>query len=302
MKSDYSDLNLIRLSSEKRAVSLEKQLILIDNFNETSKQENTENIFIDHPVKLSFTVIIFCLAGKIKFQINLEEFELHANDVLTIQEGTIGKYLGTSEDTKVAVIAVGIEYSRIVNRIDAATLLKRLLYTSPLCHLDPEAMKEAIVVYRLMKAKIIETDNPFRKGALLGYMQALTYNAYKYLLAPRTSEFSQKKEVSHHEELYTRFMKEVRNNYMKERSISWYADVMCITPKYLSQVIHKASGRFAGDWIADYVILEAKALLKSRKYTIRQIADMLHFVTPSFFGKYFKDKVGCSPTEYQQQL
>ncbi|WP_423803401.1 helix-turn-helix domain-containing protein [Paraprevotella clara] len=50
-----------------------------------------------------------------------------------------------------------------------------------------------------------------------------------------------------------------------------------------------------------HVILEAKALLKSRKYTIQQVADMLNFANQSFFGKYFKEKVGCSPSEYQKQ-
>lgn len=59
---------------------------------------------------------------------------------------------------------------------------------------------------------------------------------------------------------------------MRERSISYYADKLCVTSKYLSQVVYKVSGRFAGDWITDFVILEAKALLKSRKYTVQQIA------------------------------
>ena len=81
----------------------------------------------------------------------------------------------------------------------------------------------------------------------------------------------------------------------------YYADVMCVTPKYLSQIVHKASGRFAGDWIADFVILEAKALLKSHKYTIQQVADMLNFANQSFFGRYFKKKVGCSPSVYIYQ-
>ncbi|MCS3310663.1 helix-turn-helix domain-containing protein [Bacteroides sp. BFG-637] len=92
----------------------------------------------------------------------------------------------------------------------------------------------------------------------------------------------------------------MQKSYTKERSISYYADVLCITPKYLSQVIHNISGRFASDWIIDFVILEAKALLKSRKYTVQQVADMLNFANQSFFGKYFKNKVGCSPSEYQK--
>lgn len=178
--------------------------------------------------------------------------------------------------------------------------LQRRLYASPLCHLAPEAMKESVTLYRLMKAKIAETNNPFRKGALLGYIQVLTYNAYNYLLAPDPEEDKIKGKSSRQQELYSRFLNEVQNHYTQERSITYYANTLCVTPKYLSQVVYKVSGRFAGDWISDYVILEAKAMLKSRKYTIQQIADMLNFANQSFFGKYFKDKVGCSPSEYQK--
>ena len=64
-------------------------------------------------------------------------------------------------------------------------------------------------------------------------------------------------------------------------------------------MVYAVSGRHAGDWIRDYVILEAKALLKSRKYTIQQISDMLNFANQSFFGVYFKKEVGCSPKAYQ---
>lgn len=179
--------------------------------------------------------------------------------------------------------------------------LQRQLYSSPLFHLTPEAREELMAIYRLMKAKIAETDNPFRKGALLGYTQVLTYTAYKYLLASDSGDGKPIEKSSRQQELYTRFIEEVQKSYTKERSITYYADVLCVTPKYLSQVIHKVSGRFASDWIIDFVILEAKALLKSRKYTVQQIADMLNFANQSFFGKYFKGKVGCSPTEYQRE-
>ena len=162
-------------------------------------------------------------------------------------------------------------------------------------------MEESMTIYRLMKAKIAETDNPFRKGALLGYTQVLTYNSYKYLLAADSDDEKTEVKSGRQQELYTQFMDEVRKSYTKERSISYYADVLCVTPKYLSQVVRRISGRFAGDWITDFVILEAKALLKSRKYTIQQIADMLNFANQSFFGKYFREKVGCAPTEYQKE-
>ena len=296
MKQAYWDLDLIRLSAENAAVHLNKEFILIDNFDGTSEQINTDLEFVNHPVKLSFTIAIFCLSGRMSFQINLQDFELRANNLLVVLEGAIGEYRGMSDDTRIAVIAFASEYFQTALQIDATMTLQRRLYSSPLS----EAMEESMAIYRLMKAKITETDNPFRKGALLGYTQVLTYNSYKYLLTADTEAEKLKEKSSRRQELYTQFIHEVQKSYTKERSISYYADVLCVTPKYLSQIVHQVSGRFAGDWITDFVILEAKALLKSRKYTIQQVADMLHFANQSFFGKYFKDKVGCSPSEYQK--
>ena len=293
-------MDLIRLSAENAAVHLNKEFILIDNLDEVQEQTNTEMEFVNHPVKLSFTLAIFCLAGRMSVQINLQDFELRANDVLIVQEGTIGEYRGRSDDTRIAVIAFASEYFQTAFQIEATMSLQRRLYFSPLYHLIPAAMEESMAIYRLMKAKIAEMDNPFRKGALLGYMQVLTYNAYKYLLAADCEDGKSKEKSGRRQELYTQFIRDVQKNYTKERSISYYADVLCVTPKYLSQIVHQISGRFAGDWITDFVILEAKALLKSRKYTIQQVADMLNFANQSFFGKYFKDKVGCSPSEYQK--
>lgn len=300
MKQAYWDFDLIQLSTESVATHLNKEFILIDNFDKFPEQADTNWEFANHPVKLSFTIVIFCLAGRMQIQINLQDFELHSNDLLVVPEEAIGEYRGMSDNTRIAVIAFTSEYFQNALQIEATVSLQRKLYASPLYHLTDQAMEESIMIYRLMKAKIAETDNPFRKGALLGYTQVLTYNSYKYLLSADYSDEKTEVKSGRQQELYTQFMDEVRKSYTKERSISYYADVLCVTPKYLSQVVRRVSGRFAGDWITDFVILEAKALLKSRKYTVQQIADMLNFANQSFFGKYFREKVGCSPTEYQK--
>lgn len=108
---------------------------------------------------------------------------------------------------------------------------------------------------RFNETKITEKDNPFRKEALMGYMQVLTYNTYKYLIHHEENSKIEKERKSRQQEIYDSFIKEIQKNYTKERSISYYADLLCITPKYLSQVVRKVSGRFAGDWINDFVIL-----------------------------------------------
>ena len=300
MEEPYLNMDLIRLSTESSAVHLNKEFILIDNLDEPTAEAPTDWEFVNHPVKLSFTTAIFCVTGRLRVQVNLQDLELTTNDVLIVQEGAIGEYHGMENDTQIAVIAFTSEYFQAAFQTEATMSLQRRLHASPLCHLSAEAMNESITIYRLMKAKVNETDNPFRKGALFGYTQVLTFNAYRHLL-PHESENGKAKERSNRQqELYSRFINEVQRNYSRERGIAYYADALCVTPKYLSQVVHKVSGRFAGDWITDFVILEAKAMLKSRKYTVQQIADTLNFANQSFFGKYFKDKVGCSPTQYQR--
>ncbi|WP_196048231.1 helix-turn-helix domain-containing protein, partial [Parabacteroides distasonis] len=48
-------------------------------------------------------------------------------------------------------------------------------------------------------------------------------------------------------------------------------------------------------------VLEAKALLSSSTLSIQEISDRLNFTNQSFFGKYFKQHVGISPTEYRKK-
>ena len=105
MKQAYLDLDLIQLSTENAAVHLNKEFVLIDNLDEVPEQTNMEMEFVNHPVKLSFTIAIFCLTGRMSVQINLQEFELRANDILIVLEGSIGEYRGMSDDTRIAVIA-----------------------------------------------------------------------------------------------------------------------------------------------------------------------------------------------------
>ena len=83
------------------------------------------------------------------------------------------------------------------------------------------------------------------------------------------------------------------------RSIAYYAKLLCISPKHLSATIKIMSGQTASEWIDNYVIIAAKAMLRSSSKTIQQISNDLNFSNQSFFGKFFKKYVGVSPTEYR---
>lgn len=103
------------------------------------------------------------------------------------------------------------------------------------------------------------------------------------------------KSKSRKEYIFERFYESLVQSYQSERSVKFYADQLCLTPKHLSGVVKEVSGKTVGEWIDELVILEAKALLNSSSMNIQEIADRLNFANQSFFGKYFKHIPVCLP-------
>ena len=103
------------------------------------------------------------------------------------------------------------------------------------------------------------------------------------------------------EEYFRQFTELLGEHYKHERSVGFYARQLCITPKYLTTLIKRISGKSVSEWIDNYVILEAKTLLKYSNMSVQEISYQLNFPNQSFFGCYFKRLTGMSPSQYKAQ-
>jgi len=92
--------------------------------------------------------------------------------------------------------------------------------------------------------------------------------------------------------------REFRNNH----SVSFYADKLNITPKHLSEVLKKQSGKTAGEWINEVIILESKVLLQNKTLSISQISESMNFSDQSVFGKFFKTHTSQTPLQYRKSI
>lgn len=101
------------------------------------------------------------------------------------------------------------------------------------------------------------------------------------------------------EVLFKQFMESLSKHFMQERSVRFYASELCISPKYLSAVVKQASGKTPVAWITEKVIDEIKHRLCHSQATIKEIAFEFNFCNISFFGKYFKSRIGMSPLHYR---
>ena len=87
---------------------------------------------------------------------------------------------------------------------------------------------------------------------------------------------------------------------VKHHTVEWYANELCISPKYLSALCKKNSGKTANEWITEHVLEDIRYYLKQTDYSIKQICDLLGFPNPSFFGRYVKDHFGQTPAYFRQ--
>lgn len=281
-----------------RSLTMGNELVLTDNFNDTGDSEiGREFTSDDHLFKIKFCLFMFCTQGHMRVQLNLESHLLEAGRLLVILPGTIGKRIDFTADCRLFLIAFQREGSIAEPYPAFAGRFQINLTHSPLLTLTPDDMQAARAIYNDMRRVLQQPDYHFQRETINGYMQVLFCKGANWMLR-RQDEAPGGGKIGRNRQIFDRFLNLVQQDYRRQRSINFYADRLCLTPKYLSAVIHQVSGRHAGEWIKDYVILEAKALLKSRKYTVMQVADMLNFANASFFGKYFKAAVGCPPRKY----
>ncbi len=251
--------------------------------------------YYTRPQRLEACVFALVLQGKVTFSMNLETFSVGENQLVVFLPQQIVQYHSQSPDFKALFIM--LNQSFVETFLPNWQILPMYFHVlkHPFTSLSEQELKRLSDYHSLLWSHIKQTATPYRKEITQHLLQALYYEISSlFNLHHKESENSTRQE-----EILAQFLNIVGKNYKKERSVTFYANEMCVTPKYLSTVIKQVSGKTAGEWIADYVVFEAKALLKATGMSIQEIAYTLNFPNQSFFGKYFKEKVGMTPGQFR---
>lgn len=279
-----SELNLIE------ADAIGDDIILLENPIVSSA--------FDHPFRVDVITGIICTKGTMKGSVNLKKYTTEAPCFYIVLPDQILEFEEFSEDFEGHFVVLSKKFTdRLIaqNLQDKVPLLRSVMDNpwSPLSEQELEAM---LYFYRVMQMTIRMKDNPRRIDILTLLIQAFFMGtSHQFHKIPEDSKKS-KQEI-----LVESFINCAYKNYKQHRDTEFYAGKLSLTPKYLSKIIKDNTGQSATEWINKYVVLEAKALLKSSDMTIQQVSNELNFPSQSFFGKYFKRHVGVSPKEYKKE-
>ena len=284
-------VNIASVQGLRRIDFIDNDFAIFDDVSDVPMDE--------FPNRINAAVIAVCLTGSGKVGVNLREFEVTAGTLLMTLPDQIIQSLGVSDDFSAIYIAVSPQFiDRTFTQMKE--LLSFMFYIKehpciPLSKTEQDCMLE---YHSFLWKKVKMKDNAFRKEIAKGILSAMFYDVYNF--CRKHMPVDEIRPKTRKEELFEKFMREVSACYKMERSVIFYANKLCLTPKHLSGVVKEVSGKTAGEWIDNFVILEARALLKFSEMSVQEIAEYLHFANQSFFGKYFKHYVGMSPKEYRR--
>ncbi len=260
---------------------------------------NVNNVPIfDYPTRIDLCVMGISLKGHIRVGINLKEYNLKKNDMILIPPDQIVQFYEKSDDYAGVFFVLSHTFMDDIT-VALERILPIYLYIkdNPCTVLSEEEVSLIEKYHTFLWEKVRNTSNVYRKEITKNIIRGLVFEIYSIF----ESHVPQKKFKSRKEELFESFLFSVSRNFLRERSVTFYADQLFLTPKHLSRVIKEVSGYSAGEWIDEQVILEAKARLKTCSLTVQEISDQLGFPNQSFFGKYFKRHVGMSPSDYRKK-
>ena len=253
-------------------------------------------LYTHYPVRLKCEMFVLCLSGEVNALVNLNEIQVHPNDVITLMPGSIFQINEIQGDLKIYFLGFSSEF--IERSRHSHSLLDAIFLTlgRPAIPLKPQG---AVIMekYLQMLIAMYEGFNEKIRHEIAPNLYADIHTGISILYQTRQYD---KITLSKSEQLCRSFMQLVTQHYNQTRNVNWYAQQLNITHAHLCSVVKQITGKTCADVIASMVIMDAKSQLKSTKLTIQAIADSLNFANISFFGKYFKRRVGISPMEYRK--
>ena len=251
--------------------------------------------------RVAMNAIVICTNGKVQAQMNSQTMELHKNQIAIVPQNVTVTDVMISPDFNLKAMF-------LTNRILQSFLREKMNIWNDMMYIhrhyvvtmDEDEILFYTHFYDMLTLAIVKgKDNPLHTDVI----QSLLRSAILALCGAMKQKLSlaavhQVKTSDNH---FQRFLDLLHSSEVKRHTVETYASELCISPKYLSALCKKNSGKTANEWITERVLEDIRYYLKQSDFSIKEICDRLGFPNPSFFGKYVKDHFGMTPLQFRGQ-
>ena len=270
---------------------LDKDIVLVDSIQKYVEVSSAH---------FSMNVIVFCIKGKIQALMNGQRLDLQEGQIAIVPPNVTVTDIMISPDFNLKAMF-------FTNRILQSFLREKISVWNDMMYIHRQ------YVFTLSDDHI-DLYNHFYDMLLLSFSQKFNSRYHTDIIQSlfqaailvccgmldqnlvSDSKVGHEKTADYH---FKRFLDLLNASPYKRRSVASYANELYISPKHLTAIVKKSSGKTANQWIKERLLEEIRLYLKQTDLSIKQVSDKLDFPNPSFFGKYVKEHLGMTPGEFR---
>lgn len=253
---------------------------------------------LDRPLRTGGCILLICMAGRAVVECNFTPKPFKKGDMAIIFADTLFSVAKISAEFQVRYFELSETFTDETTITSGGGLFD-WLYDHPVFSVPDD--KRTILSLWLQTMDWIDanTDNKYRAQMLRNQWQ----NLFLGLETVLKNELTERdiKSLSSSRQLFNGFCKLLSEHCRRHHEVKFYADKLCITPYYLSRITHRTFGVTPKELIDRQIMMEIKALLTSSELTIKEIANHYHFESSSYLGRFFRRRIGMTPSEYRNR-
>ena len=283
-------------SAEISTSYLDEDILIIDNVKMLQNPD---------PVRLQMNMIASCQRGKMQIRIGERDVVVEQGDIFICPPNTMIDIVEFTDDF--ACTAMCVSNHGMLNILRShISVWNRAMYVSKVSVLKMNEVDRVFyakftdLVSLCLNSDFSERTSwkPYRPEIVETLLKSALLAVSNMLLADLPNDAAS----SSTSDLFDKFLEMLQQSEVKHQPVEYFAQQLCITPKYLSIICKRHSGKTAIEWITEYTLSDITYYLRSTTKSIKEISGILGFSNTSFFGKYVREHLHMSPLKYRESL
>lgn len=251
---------------------------------------------IGSPYISPYLLLVLNHSGSVKAEYDMQPFTFCKHDNAIIYPNHILLIQEVSPDYRCSCVAISESFLQRLQQLHP-NHNRPEYHVRYSVHLNDNQFESIFDGFKVLRS-ISQTSLPDREEMLQLQMDIIARLAEAYIL--RNKQHVPQRQTKT-QRLLSSFHTAVAAHYRESREVSFYAQQLCLSPKHFGAIVRQATGVKASEWIARYVIVQAKYLLKHQPHlSVQELSVLLGFSGQATFSRYFKTYTGYTPTEYRE--
>lgn len=300
LAAGFNDLFFVRMETgeqEEYLIRFERDLMAGKDICCLTGEVKTFPKVLCRPFRMSYVGLIVCEKGSFCFDVDKKNFTARAGETVFLSEGNDFCIGELSDDLRVSMLFYRVDPIREILGSSVVAMYQYTTLTPEPCYVWTSGEEEDLAHYiSLLGRHRKGPQNPFDNHECKLLLLALTYR----LCSIYSRRIIEEKNVAGHKiDTFIKLIRLIEKYYMQERGVAFYADKLCLSPKYLSALSKSVCGYTVQELVFRAIIRKSIFWLKNTNKSVQEISDDLNFPNASFFGTFFKKQTGLAPSHYR---